>query len=288
MKEQATELVATQAIELLTHYSLDTGGYLAEELVADWVARYSVSWIRMAIVEALYQGRYKTISVEHILNFWERRGQPIYHFNHEFERIICAKFSIDSFALPIANELSELEDESEVKADPIPSEVSNCLAPAEAVWEEVQLGEIGATKPFDSDSFDSDSSEAGDRSIVPNIEESLSINPELRTATPSNQGESVSLTPVSDPSLTPLIDLAEHTSDTLAIQSFQPDTDALSGDRISWSRGQACKYPIHQFIPTVRTSEFYSKLKAVAHSDGNEGIATNMTLIWDAQAGKDG
>ena len=45
--------------------------------------------IRLAVVEALYQGRYKAISVEHILDCWRRRGQPNFHFSLEFERLIC-------------------------------------------------------------------------------------------------------------------------------------------------------------------------------------------------------
>jgi len=50
---------------------------------------YSLNWIRMAILEALYQGRYKVISVEEILKIWQRRGHPTFHFTGEFERLVC-------------------------------------------------------------------------------------------------------------------------------------------------------------------------------------------------------
>jgi hypothetical protein len=43
----------------------------------------------MAILEALYQGRYKVISVEEILKIWHRRGHPTFHFTGEFERLVC-------------------------------------------------------------------------------------------------------------------------------------------------------------------------------------------------------
>lgn len=76
----------------LIHYSFDRGGYTAGELVDRWFEDYPVNWVRLAMIEALYQGRYKAISVEQILSFWSRRGQAVYHFNQEFERLICGNF----------------------------------------------------------------------------------------------------------------------------------------------------------------------------------------------------
>ena len=79
-------------VALLTHYSFDRGGYAADELSDRWLKDYPLSWVSLAMIEALYQGRYKAISVEQILFFWSRRGQALYHFNHEFERLICNNF----------------------------------------------------------------------------------------------------------------------------------------------------------------------------------------------------
>jgi hypothetical protein len=84
---------STSIIQLLTRYSFDLGGYVIERLVEYWLHCYPASWIRLAIVEALYQGRYKAISVEQILSLWRRRGKPVYHFTPEFDRIICSRFS---------------------------------------------------------------------------------------------------------------------------------------------------------------------------------------------------
>lgn len=78
-------------IALLIHYSFDLGGYTAGELITRWLDDYPANWIHLAVIEALYQGRYKAISVDQILAFWQRRGTALYHFNHEFERLICGE-----------------------------------------------------------------------------------------------------------------------------------------------------------------------------------------------------
>lgn len=89
MTEQAVRLAANT---LLTHYSFDLGGYSADVLVQHWLDHYPMIWLRMAIIEALYQGRYKAVSVDQILTMWHRRSQPVCHYNHEFERMICNRF----------------------------------------------------------------------------------------------------------------------------------------------------------------------------------------------------
>lgn len=90
--EQSSQSPAAYAANLLCHYSFELGGYTIEQLLAYWLRTYPDAWVRLAIVEALYQGRYKAVSVEQILAFWQRRGQPLYHFNHEFERLVCNRF----------------------------------------------------------------------------------------------------------------------------------------------------------------------------------------------------
>ena len=77
------------AAALLIHYSFDLGGYTAQQLIDHWLKDFSANWICSAVIESLYQGRYKAVSVEQILAFWRRRNLASYHFNHEFERLIC-------------------------------------------------------------------------------------------------------------------------------------------------------------------------------------------------------
>ncbi|MGB3513041.1 MAG: hypothetical protein WBA93_28280 [Microcoleaceae cyanobacterium] len=73
---------------LLIQYDFDLGCDTAEQLVSRWQSNYTVEWLPLAVVEALYLGRYKAICVQQILIIWQRRGQPVYHFNSEFQNII--------------------------------------------------------------------------------------------------------------------------------------------------------------------------------------------------------
>jgi hypothetical protein len=96
----ALDTSADLAITLLIHYSFDLSGYSANELVDLWQKQYPGNWLHLAVIEALYQGRYKAISVQQILICWQRRGQAIFHFNMEFERLICSKFPQNLTSVP--------------------------------------------------------------------------------------------------------------------------------------------------------------------------------------------
>lgn len=93
---QSDEKNMTKMAVLLCCYGFDLEGLSALEYIDNWLTSYSRYWIRLAIIEALYQGRYKAISVDHILHLWKRRGQPTFHFTHEFERLICRHLILDS------------------------------------------------------------------------------------------------------------------------------------------------------------------------------------------------
>jgi hypothetical protein len=88
MTDLANDLTVTQTAALLARYGFELRGYTALELIDQWLRLYPARWVRLAVVEALYQGRYKAISVEHILSIWLRRGQPTFHFSYEFERLV--------------------------------------------------------------------------------------------------------------------------------------------------------------------------------------------------------
>ena len=95
MFTQTSNVTNNLAVSLLTHYSFDLGGYNASELVKRWENQYPSNWVHLAIIEALYQGRYKAVSAQQILTLWLRRNHPSYHFNMEFERLICNKLPED-------------------------------------------------------------------------------------------------------------------------------------------------------------------------------------------------
>ena len=111
MREPTADSAIAYAVALLKHYAFELRGYTAEELVNLWLRHYKANWVRLAVIEALYQGRYKAVSVEQILRVWARRGQPMYRFNHEFERLICRKLP-QNLAVPLKKRLTDLSLET--------------------------------------------------------------------------------------------------------------------------------------------------------------------------------
>lgn len=91
MARHRTSPEATPILQLLSDYSFDVEAHGTEAMVTDWLQRFEPVWVSQAITEALYQGRYKMVSVDHILQIWQRRGQPLRHFNREFESIILGQ-----------------------------------------------------------------------------------------------------------------------------------------------------------------------------------------------------
>jgi hypothetical protein len=97
-------------VALLSHYRFDCAGQTPEDLAVDWCVDYQINWVKLAIIEALYQGRYKSCSVEQILNSWQRRGQSTHHFNSEFENLIYSRLPLYQHPAAIAELTIDLED----------------------------------------------------------------------------------------------------------------------------------------------------------------------------------
>lgn len=89
MRDSTDKVALREAIALLKYYGFDLGGETAEGFVERWRQEIPPDWLRLAILEALYQGRYKGVSVSQLLGLWQRRGTPVQHFNGEFERLMC-------------------------------------------------------------------------------------------------------------------------------------------------------------------------------------------------------
>ena len=100
MTNLTRDSAVTQIVELLTRYSFEIQGYTAQEIVAQWLTQSSATWVRLAVVEALYLGRYKAVSIEQILTCWHRRGNSKIHFDHEFECLICCNLPQKLAAIP--------------------------------------------------------------------------------------------------------------------------------------------------------------------------------------------
>ncbi len=136
--QEAEKSAIVYATDLLTHYSFELGDRTVGQLTQHWLKDFSAGWIRLAVIEALYQGRYKAVSVDQILLLWKRRSQPCYHFNYEFERLVCNKFPRDlsqrsGSVLAIALDPSHREEVlSLASADPanLEAEVAGSIEPA--------------------------------------------------------------------------------------------------------------------------------------------------------------
>ncbi|MDX2212754.1 MAG: hypothetical protein SFY66_05635 [Oculatellaceae cyanobacterium bins.114] len=76
---------------LLSYYSFDLGGYDIEQIVQGWLEEYPPKWAIAAVVEAIFQGRYKVASVDNILLNWYLNGRPQHHFDSEFADLVCSK-----------------------------------------------------------------------------------------------------------------------------------------------------------------------------------------------------
>lgn len=123
MAKHHTSSEATPILQLLSDYSFDVEASGAEAMVTDWLQRFEFVWVSQAITEALYQGRYKMVSVDHILQLWQRRGQPLRHFNREFESIILGQ-SLSQIPSPAKASPAPLNfsQGQSVAADPSPTD----------------------------------------------------------------------------------------------------------------------------------------------------------------------
>ena len=91
MANPTDKLNLSQAIAVIQNYGFDLKGQDISDLLERWLVRFSAPWIRLAVLESLYEGRYQAISIEHLLAFWQQRGEPHANFPEEFERLVLYK-----------------------------------------------------------------------------------------------------------------------------------------------------------------------------------------------------
>lgn len=299
MNKAAHDTASESAAALLTHYSFDLGGYSTGELIAEWLLEYPAAWVRLATIEALYQGRYKALSVTHILACWKRRNQALYHFNHEFERLVSSQLpkawkgnSDTAEKMASTQGLTELS-QTGIFPRAIPSSdvrqwerqtSGNNLSQSTAL----ETAAI-ATDPENSASPDS----KAPLPAPPGPQEPEPLSPELSPIDPRE-----SQTRFASPPQT-LNSGTKETKSTAIPEAIAPHSDDLLGDlwldrpqlqpirnpkatftdlvtsaesSIAIEESQkeeseeaiANNSPIHQFTPKETSSDFYSKLKAVS------------------------
>jgi hypothetical protein len=307
---------AIDAAELLTHYSFDLGGFTVERLIDYWLREYPANWLRPALVEALYQGRYKAVSVTQILTLWKRRGHPLYHFNHEFERMVCGKFprtpnapsepiassrsaspsslsgDRPSAALPLRNaEVTELQ----LFEDAIAVDQTRETDTADAATEREPTDakdDAPSEQPPESEALRSLVS--GDHPIRALLPAATSVEPSPSSSeiVPSDASPTaIPESPVSaeavearDEPLPAAVSVQPAGSDAKTdspIPTFKPVNAGLdAAELVQWAGDRVSKHPIHQFVPSTGVSHFYTKLKAVVQS--RDDYFTDLALAGDS------
>lgn len=215
---------------LLEEYCFDLSGFQAGELVAIWQERLEAepSWIRSAVLEALYQGRYKAFSVEQILQAWKRRGHPVRHFNSEFERIVFG---------PIDPTISKYAAMTSLSPSELMLPQTEAASKSTAAADPATPSSEAAAVPSDDHAGESPSPYQG--SNLPAIQTSTEI-PQTETPTPAPRPQ------------------PPESVEQLSFESWlEPNSNHYSS---VFSQPE----PIRKFVPQSQVSEFYTRLQSVA------------------------
>lgn len=246
MTEMTKDINLNQVAILLSRYQFEMKSNNIQELLEQWKLKYPVRWIRLGVVEALYQGRYKVISVEHILSLWLRRGHPTFHFNHEFERMICNHMlgSMVINHLDIAQRrqaqtaLPRFYQQSAVSSTASNQEIENNLAVN--LTENLQSSTSVETQDGNANSFEQ--------------ELDFDISDEEPTLI---ENDSV------DTSVTQLTNVKELFAQLMSEGHLSESTMTPQDFKIKAEQQTMLDHSIHEFTPHLDDSALYSKLKAV-------------------------
>jgi hypothetical protein len=91
-------------LRILQLYKFDLGDRSLTSISIKW-RNYDLHWLRSAITESIYRGRYKVISVEQILESWQRKQEVFSKFDDEFENLIWGNLGLN-LADPEQNQIS--------------------------------------------------------------------------------------------------------------------------------------------------------------------------------------
>ncbi len=251
MSQSSDDIQAIETSTLLTCYGFDLRGLTPLGLINDWLKTYPLQWIRWAVVEALYQGRYKAISVEQLLNFWLRRGQPSFHFNSEFERLISNNLPKNYSTDTLLNN----QDEKRSLLVPPTMTVPNFPPPPSLLEPILNKPLIKLEETLEHDPWETDS---GDFS---NNKESLMLEEEPEDFIEDELvmfEESTEQVLINDDGLETLpvkVNPQALTNDTLETETIS-ETEIYPSSR-----------SIHRFIPVLDESDLFGKLRTVVHRE---------------------
>lgn len=261
-------------IRLLNHYSFDSDKRPMPFVVADWIGCYPWRWILEAIIEALYQGRYKTISVEQILIIWQRRGGPLHHFNSEFERIVCGQLvdAASEISVAAVSQKDRSGNGTNATHKVLESAGARGNSAGSVSLDEVSLnGLVLPEADNESQKFDSLGSDymgrdgrlselLGDAPVLPEVwamaEGSRPVTSSCKAVTSGLSNQARALKQWNPESHKLPVSIFEP----LGFQNTRPsEWQQFTGTTIR-------HHPIHQFIPIKASPTMYNKLKAIAHS----------------------
>ena len=240
MIELKQNLVVAQTAALLICYGFETRGQTIQRLTEQWLEKYQPNWLRLATIEALYLGRYKTVSVEQILNIWLRRGTPTYHFNHDFERLICRK--LPRYLSNIS--LEQTQTQQSDRRSQSKSKTSKNLGD--------RVLSSPPSQPFKKEPTHSSWQNSHLKTLNPTVKSNLMVS----VGKEQKRLSARELKDISQPPLKP-----RTTIDN------KPKSQSSFTARSNCSTSNNARSVIHQFMPQPDFSEFYLKLKSVARQN---------------------
>ena len=249
---QSSHIADIEAVhQLLTSYSFEVESYQTKAVVAGWLAEFGPVWVSHAITEALYQGRYKLISVDQILRLWQRRGQPIRHFNREFESIILGQTLLFSTGYGDGPDLSKLRRTATPTApEPLPETAPSLPTPESAIADNNQA-EVSQVSSTSHDSATDSQS----------------------TLSPADKA--MAFKDVDEPAADTTADSAEQTAQDEPVNPTAPEHNATTADETDGAvpdfrpvaPGKSSRWPqievIQTFVPRHDESELHERLRAV-------------------------
>jgi hypothetical protein len=261
MADPSNDATVKLAIALLKQYGFDQGELTADQLLDYWLRSYPARWIQMALIQALYQGRYKAVSVEQILRLWLRRGQPTYHFNHEFERLVCHDLPR---ALAPSRQGLQIDVEpvrKPIHPKPASSETAKRTAPAKS------SNRQGATSGSKGSSANSSSdSSSSDLKPQPRFAQKLALEPsaEVKARSQPDNIKGARQGGLISQSSSQQAYVPRPSSATQSAPFPTASSTSWSDHSGSESEFQTEHPPIHQFQPHAQDSTFSDKLLAIA------------------------
>ncbi len=242
----ALDSTISSTADLLTYYSIESESLSKDKLLDSWLRTYPVPWVRLALIEALHQGRYKTISVAQLLDFWQRRGEPIYHFSHDFEvlvsknlpKIFLQSNPSSSHPTPITEmEWDETQFDLQAEESEKPGSAHPQFTPE---FPHEPKPKVSSSPPSMPDSLDSP-----EASIEPSANNAF-----IPSAQPAR--------PTLESSEQLAAEHTNHAEDHRDIANLRHQDSTGSPPQVLPN----C-LPIHQFTPSAEPSGFYDKLTAI-------------------------